>query len=82
MDAVAARWRGRAATGELPPRSQAAASSITAAASAAAAAASAPMIRSEKFGTAPPSEDVKTATKAVTRPIVDPKSPAQAGPKP
>lgn len=77
MDAVAARWHARSARGDLPPRI------AQAAASAASAAASAPIVpRSEKFGTAPPSPDVKTATKPATRPIVDRKSPEQAGPKP
>jgi hypothetical protein len=35
-------------------------------------------IRSEKLGTAPPSADVKTATKPQTRPVLDPKSPEAA----
>jgi hypothetical protein len=40
------------------------------------------LVRSEKLGTAPPSADVKTATKPATRPIVDRKAPDAAGPKP
>jgi hypothetical protein len=77
QDVVAARWHARAA--KMGYDSQAA----PPAAGGAASAPSAPLVvKSEKLGTAPPSPDVKTATKPATRPVVDRKAPDQAGPKP
>jgi hypothetical protein len=85
MDAVAARWRSRAAAQGRATRAPTpvdGTGGIQASAVPTAAPQPAQDIRSEKLGTAPPSADVKTRTKPVTDPVLDPKSPAAAGHKP
>jgi colicin import membrane protein len=85
MDAVAARWRTRAAAqghATHAPTPVDGVAGIQASAAPPATPPPAQDIRSEKFGTAPPSPDVKQATKPATRPVVDPKAPDAAGHKP
>jgi hypothetical protein len=94
MDAVAARWRARAATqgwAVNAPTTVDPLPGIQASATQAApsgqpqgvltqAGAQAP-VRSEKLGTAPPSADVKTGARPDTPAVLDPKSPKAAEPR-
>ena len=82
MDAVAARWHASPAAQGRNTGNPAGDTAASAQPSVTPAAAADTTIRSEKAGTAPPSPDVKTATKPVTPPVLDRKSPQQAGPKP
>ena len=70
QDAIAARWKSQAARGAFAsavPRNPPPAQIL---------------VRSEKLGTAPPSSDVKTDTKAQPKAEIVRKSPEAAGPKP
>jgi hypothetical protein len=82
QDVVATRWRSRAAAQGWPSHPATpvdAVGGIQASAAPAAAPAASPPIRSEKLGTAPPSADVKQATKPVTDDDVSSRHPKAAG---
>jgi hypothetical protein len=94
MDAVAARWRSRAAAQGWAVNAPTPVDPLpgiqTSATQAAPAgqpqgvltqAGAQPPIRSEKLGTAPPSRDVKTGVRANTPAVLDPKSPTAAEPR-
>ena len=70
QDAVAARWKARAAGGAFAQTQKPNSMPVDI------------VVRSEKLGTAPPSPDVKTITKAEPKHDIVRKAPDAAGPRP